>query len=70
MNMSQIQIFISVFVVLLFSGIQFSYASSEKSESSQASQSHHPPHDHHHTDHIKKLDEGMRKRRKDEEKSH
>lgn len=29
----------------------------------------HPPHDHHETDHIKKLDEGMRRKRSDEKES-
>ncbi len=45
---------------------------SDKWESSATGMAHtqHPPHDHHEPDHIKKLDEGMRRKREDEGKSH
>jgi hypothetical protein len=45
------------------------YANSEKGETAQSSEmwhTQHPPHDHQEPDHFKKLDEGMRRKRKDE----
>ncbi|MBX9809805.1 hypothetical protein K2X92_05435 [Candidatus Gracilibacteria bacterium] len=54
-------------------GITSTYASTEKNEggtSVKTTHSEHPPHDHHNTDHIKKLDEGIRRKRKDEKIAH
>ncbi len=55
------------------SSLSVTYASQQKSETSEVGQTHttsHPPHDHHEPNHIKKLDESMRRKREDEEKSH
>ncbi|MBC7498581.1 hypothetical protein H7170_02955 [Candidatus Gracilibacteria bacterium] len=54
---------------LIISSLGTSYASEQKSEAGETGQMHttqHPPHDHHETDHIKKLDESMRRKREDE----
>ena len=43
------------------------YASPDKGERADWwSHTQHPPHDHREPDHLKKLDEGMRRKRKDE----
>jgi hypothetical protein len=71
--MKLIQIYIFGFFILFFSGITFASASADNREQARwdtTTHTQHPPHDHHHTDHIKKLDEGMRRKRKDEENSH
>ena len=67
--MKKIQIYISSFLVLCFVGIGMTYADADKTEKTESwpLQMQHPPHDHHETDHIKKLDEWMRRKRKDEE---
>ena len=57
---------------LVIGSLGTSYASTDKWDSTEVTQTHttsHPPHDHHNTDHIKKLDESMRRKREDEEKS-
>ena len=65
--MKKIQIYIYSFLILFFAAGGVIYASSEKSERAESSShTQHPPHDHHDPDHIKKLDEGMRRKRKDE----
>lgn len=64
------QIYIYSIIIMSVFAIQDSYASSEKSSTdsvAHTSHTQHPPHDHHETDHIKKLDESMRRKREDEE---
>lgn len=63
---------LSVFLFLVSTLAMTHASSSDKGESSATGGSHtqHPPHDHHEPDHIKKLDESMRRKREDEEKSH
>ena len=54
---------IPVLLFPLFASL--AYAEGAKEERGRATeQTQHPPHDHHQTDHIKKLDEGLRGRRK------
>lgn len=66
--MKVIQIYIYSFLVLFFFSVGMTYASSDKGERSEwSSHMQHPPHDHQEPDHIKKLDEGMRRKRKDEQ---
>ncbi len=69
MKIKNIYIYLTIVFSLL--SIPASYASAEKSGTSESathgSHTQHPPHDHHHTDHIKKLDESMRRKREDEE---
>lgn len=65
--MKKIHIFILSFFVLFFVGGNLIYASSDKNENSQTrtnETAQHPPHDHPQTDHIKKLDEWIQRRRK------
>lgn len=66
-------IIIAAICVIPVTGV-FAATSPEKGEwwvkTSPHATSDHPPHDHQHHDHIKKLDEAMRRKRKDEEKSH
>ncbi len=73
MFMKKIKIYIFGFFVLFFVGTSMMYASSQKDERSEtrasAHSTQHPPHDHQQTDHIKKLDEGIRRRRVDEKES-
>ncbi len=64
------QIYIYLIIGFSILSVQHSYASEDRTDrESQAHTTHtqHPPHDHHQTDHIKKLDESMRKKREDEE---
>ncbi len=71
--MKYISIYIIIIIWLTITSLGSIYASSDKSENREVSQTHtaqHPPHDHHEPDHIKKLDESMRRKREDEEKSH
>ncbi|NRH21085.1 hypothetical protein HOO68_03510 [Candidatus Gracilibacteria bacterium] len=72
--MKKIQIYI--FLTISFSIISIGNvsASSDKGqeragEVTPVHTTQHPPHDHHEPDHIKKLDEGMRRRRTDEKES-
>lgn len=70
--MKKIQIYIFSFFVCFCIGTELMYASNDKSEKTQTrnnESTQHPPHDHHETDHIKKLDEGIRRRRVDEKES-
>lgn len=72
-DMQKIQIYIYGFFIVFSLWISSIYASSEKNESwagMKTTHSEHPPHDHHDPDHIKKLDEGIRRKRKDEKISH
>lgn len=69
--MKKIQIYILLVFSCLLGTITGVSASSDKSqerawEVAPTHTTQHPPHDHHETDHIKKLDEGMRRKRKDE----
>lgn len=66
-HMKTIQIYIYSFLILFCSSIVIIHASSEKNERAESpTHTQHPPHDHQEPDHIKKLDEGMRRKRKDE----
>ena len=70
--MKIIPIYIILTLWLGISSLGTSYASTTKAENTETTQAHttsHPPHDHHEPDHIKKLDESMRRKREDEEKS-
>jgi hypothetical protein len=69
MDMQKIQIYIYAFFIMLFLGVASVHASTEKNDGSsgvKTMHSEHPPHDHHEPNHIKKLDEAMRRKRKDE----
>lgn len=71
--MKYISMYIIFTISLVLSCIQGTYANSDKWENQGIAETHatqHPPHDHHEPDHIKKLDESMRRKREDEEKSH
>jgi hypothetical protein len=71
--MKNINTYIVILISLSLYTIQVSHASEDKANqesSSHTTQTQHPPHDHHQPDHIKKLDESMRRKREDEEKSH
>ena len=71
--MKKIHIYIYTLFIVVFLGSNLTYASSEKNEWAngfKTSHSEHPPHDHHDPDHIKKLDEWIRRKRKDEKISH
>jgi hypothetical protein len=67
---------IFIFACILFVPVTgvFAATSSDDGNSTGKASWHttpdHPPHDHQHNDHIKKLDEGMRRKREDEGKSH
>ena len=70
--MKQISIYIILTLWLIIAGLGTTYASWDKWEAQEVTQVHttqHPPHDHHEPDHIKKLDESMKRKREDEEKS-
>lgn len=70
--MKKIHIYIFSIFVFFFIGGNLIYASADKNENSQTRGSEttqHPPHDHPQTDHIKKLDEGIRRKRVDEKES-
>lgn len=71
MKIKQIYIF---FIAFFITSVGSASASSDKSqeragEVTPVHTTQHPPHDHHETDHIKKLDEGMNRRRKDKKES-
>jgi hypothetical protein len=71
--MQIILMYIILTLWILLSSLGSVHATSDKSENREGAQTHtaqHPPHDHHESDHIKKLDESMRRKREDEEKSH
>ncbi|MBC7503556.1 hypothetical protein H7169_01165 [Candidatus Gracilibacteria bacterium] len=69
--MKIIPTYIILTLSIIVSSLGATYAaSSDKRDSGENSQSHttpHPPHDHQETNHIKKLDESMRRKREDEE---
>lgn len=67
--MKIILIAIGLVVWGIFGSCTLVEASSEKWESRELNTVHtqHPPHDHHQTDHIKKLDESMRRKQEDDE---
>jgi hypothetical protein len=70
--MKIIQIY-TIITIAVLSSISATHASEQKTDSREMTQSHttqHPPHDHQQTDHIKKLDESIRRKREDDEKSH
>ncbi len=68
--MKSIQIYIYGLFIVFCASAGVIHASTEKNERTEwSSHTQHPPHDHHDPDHIKKLDEGMRRKRKDENTS-
>lgn len=72
--MKKIQIYIFLTISFSIISIWNASASSDKWqerawEVTPVHTTQHPPHDHHEPDHIKKLDEGMRRRRTDEKES-
>ncbi len=59
--------FLLIFIGFLSTLSVVTYASESKSDSTSPIQhTPHPPHDHPNNDHLKKLDEGMNRRRKNE----
>ncbi|MBP9812067.1 hypothetical protein KBC86_01685 [Candidatus Gracilibacteria bacterium] len=59
-----------LFFALLCSPIGLSYVSASSADKSEGvgtvHHTPHPPHDHHHDDHIKKLDESLKRSREEE----
>ena len=59
-----------LFIALFVSPIGLSYVSAESSDKSEGvgtvHHTPHPPHDHHHDDHVKKLDESLKRSREEE----